>query len=42
MEVQHDNEDLGRLIVHGPEDVLVELALESAPTVDLIGPTSAG
>ncbi len=45
IEVHHDNPDFCRLVVHGPEDVLVDLALESPPTmpptVSFIGPTFA-
>ena len=45
LEVHHDSEDFCRLVVHGPEDVLVDLALESPPTmaatVSFIGPTFA-
>lgn len=45
IEVHQDGEDFCRLVVHGPEDVLVDLALESPPTmaatVSFIGPTFA-
>jgi hypothetical protein len=45
VEVHQDTEDFCRLLVHGPEDLLVDLALESPPTlpatVSFIGPTFA-
>jgi hypothetical protein len=45
VETIRDGDTFCRLLVHGPEDLLVDIALDSAPgrpaTVSLVGPTFA-